>query len=201
MVHIDKSTGHLERLHYKQRSPEGEAVLTREQCWRVAERFLQRFFPEYAAYLQLEVEWDEEESVADQELEEEQGAAEPRKRENFHLPLFVDQYRVRTERVHISVSTITGEVLIYRSVSKERILELEACRFESMVSPEEALARYADHLEVSLRWFIDGDDNTSCYKLIYDPVYKRRAELEGTTEEHILEFIDAVNGEPVWMKM
>ncbi|AWP27839.1 DUF4901 domain-containing protein [Paenibacillus sp. Cedars] len=201
MVHIDKSTGHLERLHYKQRSPEGEAVLTREQCWRVAERFLQRFFPEYAAYLQLEVEWDEEESEADQELEEEQGAAEPRKRENFHLPLFVDQYRVRTERVHISVSTITGEVLIYRSVSKERILELEACRFESMVSPEEALARYADHLEVSLRWFIDGDDNTSCYKLIYDPVYKRRAELEGTTEEHILEFIDAVNGEPVWMKM
>lgn len=199
-IHIDKSTGCLERLHYRPSSPEGEVVFTREQCWRIAEGLLQRFFPEYATYLQLEVNEDEEDGGEGRELQEDHAPAEPRNREFFYLPLYVDQYRVRLERAQMVVSTITGEVLHYRGVSKERIIELKACHLEPVVSPEEALARYVDHLDVSLKWVVCGDDNTSNHKLIYAPVYKGREEKEDTAGEYVLEFIDAVNGEPIWLK-
>lgn len=198
MIHIDKTTGRLEAYHYKPESSDGETVLTREQCWERAELFLQRFFPSYAKYLRLEVKWDWKDGVTNSEQEGDEGEAEKRDREFFHLPLYMDQYRVRLERVNICVSTMTGEVLQYRSVSHEKIRELEACGFKAAVSAASALARYAERLEMSLRWYMDGDDDTARYRLIYDPVYKRRAKTGVTVSEYFLEFIDAVSGELIW---
>lgn len=200
MIHIDKSTGSLEAYHQKQDSRDGEVRFTREQCWERAELFLRRFFPSYAKYLQLEVKWDGEDEVTDSEQEGDEDAAEPRDREFFHLPLYIDQYRVRLERVNICVSTITGEVLLYRGVSMEKIREMEASKFEAGVSHESALARYVEQLDVSLKWFDYYDDNTVHYQLIYDPVCKRGVEVEGNHAEYVLEFIDAMNGELIWSK-
>jgi hypothetical protein len=200
MIHIDKSTGSLEAYHQKQDSRDGEVRFTREQCWERAELFLRRFFPLYARYLQLEVKWDGEDEVTDSEQEGDEDAAEPRDREFFHLPLYIDQYRVRLERVNICVSTITGEVLLYRGVSMEKIREMEASKFEAGVSHESALARYVEQLDVSLKWFDYYDDNTVHYQLIYDPVCKRGVEVEGNHTEYVLEFIDAMNGELIWSK-
>lgn len=200
MIHIDKSTASLEAYHQKQGSRDGEVRFTREQCWERAELFLRRFFPSYAKYLQLEVKWDGEDGVMNSEQEGTEDTTEARDREFFHLPLYIDQYRVRLERVNISVSTITGEVLLYRGVSMKKIRELEACKFEAGVSPESALARYVAQLDVSLKWFDYYDDNTVHYQLIYDPVCKRRVEAEGNHTEYVLDFIDAMSGELIWSK-
>lgn len=200
-IHIDKASGSLEGYHYKPESSDGETVLTREQCWERAELFLQRFFPSYAKYLRLEVNWDRGAGITDSEQEGDVGEAEPRDREFFHLPLYMDQYRVRLEYVNICVSTITGKVLLYRNVSHEKIRELEACKFKAAVSAASALARYAEQLDVSLRWYMEGDDGTAHYRLIYDPVYKRRAKTGVSVSEYLLEFIDAVTGELIWSKV
>ncbi|RAR45851.1 YcdB/YcdC domain-containing protein [Paenibacillus sp. MDMC362] len=200
MIHIDKSTGSLEAYHQKQDSRNEEVRFTREQCWERAELFLRSFFPSYAKYLQLEVKWDGEDGGTDSEPGGDEGEAEPLDREFFHMPLYIDQYRVRLERVNISVSTITGEVLLYRGVSMKKIRELEAGKFEAVVSPESALARFVEQFDVSLKWFDYYDGNTVHYQLIYDPVCKRRVEVEGNHAEYVLDFIDAMSGELIWSK-
>lgn len=200
MIHIDKSTASLEAYHQKQGSRDGEVRFTREQCWERAELFLRRFFPSYAKYLQLEVKWDGEDGVMNSEQEGTEDTTEARDREFFHLPLYIDQYRVRLERVNICVSTITGEVLLYRGVSMEKIRELEAGKFEAVVSPESALARFVEQFDVSLKWFDYYDGNTVHYQLVYDPVCKRRVEVEGNHAEYVLDFIDAMSGELIWSK-
>ena len=101
----------------------------------------------------------------------------------------MDQYRVRLEYVNICVSTITGKVLLYRNVSHEKIRELEACKFKAAVSAASALARYAEQLDVSLRWYMEGDDGTAHYRLIYDPVYKRRAKTGVSVSEYLLNLL------------
>ncbi|MNJ60894.1 hypothetical protein D3C77_566570 [compost metagenome] len=76
---------------------EGQPALSREQCWKRAERFLNRVFPDYRAYFQLEVD-------------QKQGEKELREREFFYLPVYIAGIPVSHERAMISVSTVSGEI-------------------------------------------------------------------------------------------
>ncbi|GAB6931022.1 hypothetical protein JCM10914A_50050 [Paenibacillus sp. JCM 10914] len=193
MIQIDKLTGRVESYHNNRTDQEGKVTYTREQCWNRAEVFLQRVFPEYAEYLQLEVE----RTVMDAH-EEELEETELNDREWFFLPLFIDQYRVKLERASIIVCKITGEVLLYRGVSMELIRELKACRFEVVISSEEALSRYVDQLEVDLKWFYD--DRTRSYRLIFDPILTPKETKVAHETQRTLEYIDAKSGELIWCR-
>ncbi|RXT00081.1 hypothetical protein EIZ39_26015 [Ammoniphilus sp. CFH 90114] len=116
MVHQEKKTGRLVGFHRMGSAKAGLASLRREQCWRKAEQFLRIVFPDYVNYLQIEID-------------KERSDEEPRDREFFYLPVYIDGVPVNHERVTISISTSTGEICTYRSVSYEMIQELSRRSF------------------------------------------------------------------------
>lgn len=184
MLQIEISTGQLVSYYTKMiPDPMRRPSLTRAECWEKAQHFLHQCFPEYAKYLQLELEQEEEKDPD---------------REFFHLPLFIGPYRVRLEGVTISICRITGHVLMYRGVSIEKIRELEQNTFIAKISEQEAARKVEERLEVSMRWYYDGDDHSGCYRLIYEPAVKRSNNLDGTEQTATLQYIDAVSGELIW---
>jgi len=183
-LQIEKSTGQLVSF-YTRVKPDRmkKPSFTRAECWEKAQQFLQQCFPGYMKYLQLELDLQEERDPD---------------REFFHLPLFIGPYRVRLESVTISICSITGQVLIYRGVSMEKIRELERNNFIAKISEQEAARKVVERLEASMRWYLDGDDNSGHYRLIYEPAVKRSNIVDGTEQTATLQYIDAVSGELIW---
>lgn len=185
-LQIEKSTGQLVSYYTRvkpDRMKRKKPSFTRAECWEKAQQFLHQCFPEYINYLQLELDQQEEKDP---------------EREFFHLPLFIGPYRVRLESVTISICSITGEVLMYRGVSMEKIRELAQNNFIAKISEEEAARKVEEQLEVSMRWYLDGDDNSGRYRLIYEPAVKRSNSLDGTEKAATLQYVDAVSGELIW---
>ncbi|RAV22972.1 YcdB/YcdC domain-containing protein [Paenibacillus contaminans] len=79
IAQIEKSTGRLVGFHGMDGGEGGTPRLNREQCWNKAKQFLQNVFPEYARYLQLEIDSKETRE-------------EPVERHFFHLPLYIDGF-------------------------------------------------------------------------------------------------------------
>lgn len=190
MVQIEKSTGRLLGFLGNKREEEAVPSLSRKQCWEKAEQFLQGVFPEYASYLQMEVDGED-------------GDREPQEREFFYLPVYVSNTPVNFEQVILSVSTLTGKILSYMGVSYEMIRRLTESNFYPALTPEQALDRYCKHVRFRLRWFNKNPEGKlPVYRLIYEPATTRREDFPlwaGTNRE--LRYIDACSGEPIWERI
>lgn len=190
MVQIEKSTGRLVGFFGNEGKEEAVPPLSRKQCWEKAEQFLQGVFPEYASYLQMEVDGED-------------GDMEPREREFFQLPVYIGNTPVNFEQVMLSVSTLTGKILSYRGVSYEMIRGLTESNFYPALTPEQALDRYSKHVRFRLRWFNKNPEGElPGYRLIYEPATTRRDDFPlraGPNRE--LRYIDACSGEPIWENM
>lgn len=180
MVQVEKATGRLIGFHRMGSGKEGRPSLSRSQCWDKAEQLLSCIFPEYKQYLQLEM---------DREASED----EPREREFFYLPVYIDGIPVNQERVTISVSTVNGDICTYIGVTYAMIQELSARRFVPELTPEAAYDRYVQHLRLRLQWFLDDDQDVPCYRLLYVP-------QTDDNRKRTLRYIDAVTGELIWGK-
>ncbi|MCI3923898.1 DUF4901 domain-containing protein [Paenibacillus sp. TRM 82003] len=182
MVNVEKKTGRLLSYHRMSAEEDGPPQLPRKQCWEKAERFIRGVFPEYATYLRLEIDREDSDD-------------EPRKREFYYLPLYMDGIPVNHERVMINVSAITGEVGAYMGVSYEMVQQLAKRRFVPKIAPEAAFERYVQHLRLRLKWFLDTEQDMPAYRLVY-------ASSAGTGDDaerrRRLRYIDAATGEPVW---
>ncbi|MBS5914838.1 DUF4901 domain-containing protein [Paenibacillus macerans] len=179
MVQVEKSTGRLVGYHHTGCGEEGSPALNRAECWEVAERFLRKVFPDYTKYLQLQMD-------AEDEREEE------RSREFFYLPVYIGGIPLHLERVTISVCTATKAVCMYMGTSYEMIEALASRQFHPAITPEQAFGLYAGQLKLRLKWFLDRDQETPEYRLVYqsDPTAANRR-----GEKRRLAFIDAVTGE------
>ncbi|WP_166238952.1 YcdB/YcdC domain-containing protein [Paenibacillus turpanensis] len=188
IVSFEKSTERLVglfRTSEQETGSKGER-LSRQQCWEAAERFLQFVLPDYLDYLQLEdaKAKDDEESREDP-------------REFFYLPVFVHGFPVENNRVTVSVDAYTGKVLMYMGVSYEMLEKMAAAKLQPSLSQEEAFERFAPHVQLRLRWFLDREAEPPVYRLIYDV----KALIQGSGErEHQLSYIDAVDGGLIWRK-
>lgn len=187
MVQIEKATGRLVGFHRMGHAVDGQPVLSREQCWVKAEQFLRSVFPDYAVYLQLEA--DKAQSDATDE--------EPRDREFFYLPVYMNGIPVNHERVTISISTINGDVCTYMGVSYAMIQQLSERSFTPAISPEAAHERYTQPMQLRLQWFLDDDQEPPAYQLLYIPTFASDQEPD---RERTLRYIDAVTGELIWEK-
>lgn len=189
IIKIEKSTGRLVGFYRNEREEEAVPSLSRKQCWEKAEQFLRRVFPEYASYLQIEVDRE------DMDME-------PQDREFFQLPVYIGNTPVNLERVMLSVSTSTGKICFYRGVSYEMIRELTECNFYPTLTPEQAFDRYCEHVRFRLRWFKNSDEELPVYRLIYEPTMTRRDDFPlGAGPNRGLRYIDADNGEPIWERI
>jgi hypothetical protein len=187
MIQVEKSTGRLVGFHRNEREEEAVPSLSRKQCWEKAEQFLQGVLPEYASYLQIEVDQE------DMDME-------PLHRELFHLPVYIGNTPVNHERVMLSVSTLTGKICVYRGVSYEMIRKLTECDFYPTLTPEQAFDRYCEHVRFGLRWFKNSYEEPPVYRLIYEPTNATGRDdcpLESGSNRK-LRYIDAYNGEPIW---
>jgi hypothetical protein len=186
IVQLEKTTGRLVGFHRMNCGKEGAPKLNREQCWNKAEQFLNNAFPDYADYLQLEN--DQEESDG-----------EPREREFFYLPVYMDGIPVNLERIMISVCTSTGGVCGYMGVSYEMIRELTGRRFQSVLTSEAALNRYVEQMKFRLHWYkdhnYDQDQEMPVFRLLYEPT-TMISQKQGN--ERKLRYIDAITGEFIW---
>ncbi|MVO98123.1 YcdB/YcdC domain-containing protein [Paenibacillus lutrae] len=191
MFEIEKSTGRLLNFHRMERGEEdAPPVLSREECWARAQKFLQNAFPDYASYLQLE-------AGPDRGLEEEAPA-----REFFYLPVYINGNAVKHERIMINVNASTGNIGLYMGVSYQKLREL--AKFsgrKAVLTPEEALHRYAPYFNLELRWFLDRDEEHPLYKLQYmaTTASKERTSLDDGYKRK-LRYVDACSGELIWDK-
>ncbi|MGF7049584.1 hypothetical protein J2T13_004105 [Paenibacillus sp. DS2015] len=193
MVQLEKKTGRLIGFHQMNCGEVGVPTFSRELCWKQAEQFLGIVFPDYAQYLQLEI---------DQANSDE----EPCKREFFYLPVFIDGIPVNHERITISVCTSTGEICAYMGVSYELISELTGRQFQSIIMAETALDSYVEQMKLRLKWYEDQDKddhdhdhdhNTQVYRLLYEATTKS---IPKQGNEGKLRYIDAMTGEFIWGK-
>ncbi|MBP1932015.1 YcdB/YcdC domain-containing protein [Ammoniphilus resinae] len=184
MVQLEKKTGRLVGFHRMGWNKVGIPSLSREQCWQKAEHFLGIVFPDYARYLQLEID--------NEKLD-----GEPREREFFYLPVYIDGIPVNHERITISINTSTGDVCTYIGVSYEMIQELSDRSFLPNITPEVAFDRYIENLQLRLKWFLDNDQEVPLYRLLYVPTTLSANDPEG---DRTLRYIDAVTGEHIWRK-
>lgn len=188
MIQIEKSTGRLVGFNCFDRTKEGKPILSRQQCWHKAEKFLYQVFPDYFSYLQLE-----EDQIEPDE--------EPRLREFFYLPVFIGGIPVNHERIMISVSTVTGEICAYMGVSYEMIRKLAQHNFQPVISAEAAFERYVDYMKIQLKWFIHYDEESPVYKLVYEPSTSKDDPSDGSGDpQQRLCYIDACSGELIWDK-
>lgn len=181
-IQWEKSTGRLVSYHHTGYGGGmgGEAALTREECWRIAERFLERFFSDYAEYLQLEDRQDDE-------------GEDERRREFFYLPVFVRGIPVSHERVMISVNASTGAVCIYAGASYEMIQTMAALPLRPVLSQEEAAKRYAERIKLQLKWHLEEEEEKEpVFRLVYQPSVTAK---NASGVERRVWYIDAVTGE------
>lgn len=181
-IQWEKSTGRLVSYHHSgcKGGVAGEAALTREECWRIAERFLGKFFPEYAEYLQLEDRQDDEEE-------------DERRREFFYLPVYVRGIPVSHERVMIAVYVSTGAVCLYAGVSYEMIQTMAALPLRPVLSQEEAAKRYAERMKLQLKWHLEKEEGKEpVFRLVYQPSVTA---INASGVERRVWYIDAVTGE------
>ncbi|AOZ94132.1 YcdB/YcdC domain-containing protein [Paenibacillus crassostreae] len=186
LIDVEKSTNRLSGYHRTDKNEHSYPLLSRAQCWERAKRFLMKFFPDYHSYLQLEVDQID--------LEE-----EPRLREFFYLPLYIKGIAVHLERVTISISTYTGEIMTYKGISYEMIQDLSQFSLPgNIITPEEAFERYADHVSVILEWADDCEKDPAGYRLLYK---SKSAKADVPDQSIGLRYIDAVNGQLIWDKI
>ncbi|AGL00139.1 DUF4901 domain-containing protein [Desulfoscipio gibsoniae] len=185
---VEKSTGRLRQL-YKDNTCAGNLALSRDECLEKALHFLQRVFPEYPHYLQL------------QESKEPEDGQRP-DREFFAFDVYVNGIPVYLEIVRVSVHTATGEIGIYSGVSFEMISMLAGRNFHPRITEQEALKIYLEHLDVELVWEREEDDSCG-YQLIYRPTIS--ADRTPCTPEYgerrEVQYIDACSGERIWSRV
>jgi hypothetical protein len=188
MIHIERSTGRLSGFHCMGGTEEQSDVrLSRAQCWEKAVQFLEIFFPDYHIYLQLEVDSDDSEE-------------EHRRREFFYLPVYVDGIPVNHKRVTISISTYTGEVIVYMGVSYEMIKVLSECTQKATITAKEAYEQYVVNIRVKLEWTEDHKEDPSVYRLRYTSTTLKEDLPYDISHNMGLRYIDAVNGHLYWDK-
>ncbi len=197
-LRFEKSTGRLIEYSCYSRRVSAELTegsktpLSRPECWRRAKQFMELVFPEYDRYLQLQ----EANGSEDGEAVE---------REFFYLPVYISDVPLHLERVTISVSTATGEVLLYSGVSAHLLHKLEQHKFEPSLTAEDASKSYLAYNRLRLRWHLDQsqdqDKPPSAYRLIYESIASEdELPFEGS-HSRTLRYIDAVNGDLIWDKV
>ncbi|AJS58890.1 YcdB/YcdC domain-containing protein [Paenibacillus sp. IHBB 10380] len=186
IVQLEKTTGRLVGFHRMNCGKEGAPKLSREQCWNKAAQFLNNAFPDYAHYLQLE-------------NDQEKSDGEPREREFFYLPVYMDGISVNLERITISVCTSTGDICTYMGVSYEMIRELTGRKFQSGLTSEAAIDCYVEQMKLRLNWYKDHNDDQDqeipVFRLLYEPT-TMISHKQGN--ERKLRYIDAITGEFIW---
>lgn len=182
MVQLEKTTGRLVGFHWMDRRKKGAPKLNREQCWKKADQFLRRVFPDYVHYLQLE----NDQAESDEELCE---------REFFYLPVYIDGIPVKHERITICVSTSTGDICNYMGVSYEMIQDLTGRSFRPILSSESAFDYYVEQLKLHLKWYLDRDQEAKVFRLLYEPT---ATFCDERGKQQTLRYIDAVSGELIW---
>ncbi|WP_025026263.1 YcdB/YcdC domain-containing protein [Caldalkalibacillus mannanilyticus] len=184
MFQIEKSTGRLLGFSRGGEEEERTPSFTRKKCWEKAESFLQAVFPDFRSYLWLREDKEDTEDEA-------------REVEFFYLPVYLNGVPVESESVTIRVSTFTGEITWYNGVSYAKLCQLQTHSSTPVLTAEEALARYAEHLSVSLEWFHDLDVEPHTYRLVYKMSLGERSD-GAEKKQRELRYIDACSGEGIW---
>lgn len=131
---------------------EGEPQLSEEQCQQIAAQFVQTYYPEYVPYLQVEQKNEDE-------IEE--------KRAFFRFVIEKDGLIVENQFFHMSISKITGQILMFLSPDVT-VAEIEQFK-RKPVKPIQKLWPLKG-LKVHLEWdkvYGNTEDEASFNRLIY----------------------------------